>query len=66
MKEDNPDRYQLQVQKSGPVMGWGCKSALGKDNLHFCHGSINAEKYTGILAHHISSRCQLLVTFMQF
>lgn len=27
------------------VMVWGCVSALGKGNLHFCDGTINAEKY---------------------
>ncbi len=28
---------------------WGCVSALGKGNLHFCDGTINAEKYIEIL-----------------
>ena len=26
-------------------MAWGCVSALDNDNLHFCVGTINAEKY---------------------
>ena len=30
-------------------MVWGCVSALGKGNLHFCDGTINAEKYIEIL-----------------
>ncbi len=44
-EKDHPDCYQQQVQKPGSVMVWGCVSALGKGNLHFCHGTINAEKY---------------------
>ncbi len=32
--------YQQQVQKPGSVMVWGCVSALGKGNLHFCDGTI--------------------------
>lgn len=36
-------------EKSSPVMGWGCKSAPGKNNLHFCHGSINGEKYRNFI-----------------
>ncbi len=43
-----PDCYQQQVQKPGSVMVWGCVSALGKGNLHFCDGTINAEKYIEI------------------
>ncbi len=31
----------------------GCVSALGKDNLHFCDGTINAEKYIEILEHNM-------------
>ncbi len=31
------------VQKPGSVMVWGCVSALGKGNLNFCDGTINAE-----------------------
>ncbi len=42
-EKDHPDCYQQQVQKPGSVMVWGC--ALGKGNLHFCGGTINAEKY---------------------
>ncbi len=34
--------------KPGSVMVWGCVSALGKGNLHFCDGTINAEKYIEI------------------
>ncbi len=44
-EKDHPDCYQQQVQKPGSVMVWGCVSALGKGNLHFCDGNINAEKY---------------------
>ncbi len=44
-EKDHPDCYQQQVQKPGSVMVWGCVSALGKGNLHFCDGTINAEKY---------------------
>ncbi len=43
-RKDHPDCYQQQVQKPGSVMVWGCVSALGKGNLHFCDGTINAEK----------------------
>lgn len=32
---------------------WGCVSALGKGNLHFCDGTINAGKYIEILEQHI-------------
>ncbi|KAI2645573.1 putative polyketide synthase 24 [Labeo rohita] len=32
-------------------MVWDCVSALGKGNLHFCDGTINAEKYIEILEH---------------
>ncbi len=35
-EKDHPDCYQQQVQKPGSVMVWGCVSALGKGNLHFC------------------------------
>ncbi len=45
--------YQQQVQKPGSVMVWGCVSALGKGNLHFCDGTINAEKYIEILEHNM-------------
>ncbi len=31
----------------------GCVSALGKGNLHFCDGTINAEKYIEILKHNM-------------
>ncbi len=34
-------------------MVWGCVSALGKGNLHFCDGTINAEKYIEILEHNM-------------
>ncbi len=34
----------------------GCVSALGKGNLHFCDGTINAEKYIEILEHNMPSR----------
>ncbi len=33
--------------------GMGCVSALGKGNLHFCDGTINAEKYIEILEHNM-------------
>ncbi len=52
-EKDHPDCYQQQVQKPGSVMGWGCVSALGKGNLHFCDGTINAEKYIEILEHNM-------------
>ncbi len=39
--------------KPGSVMVWGCVSALGKGNLHFCDGTINAEKYIEILEHNM-------------
>ncbi len=47
-EKDHPGCYQQQVQKPGSVMVWGCVSALGKGNLHFCDGTINAEKYFGV------------------
>ncbi len=40
-------------KSQGPVMVWGCVSALGKGNLHFCDGTINAEKYIEILRHNM-------------
>ncbi len=40
-------------QKPGSVMVWGCVSALGKGNLHFCDGTIIAEKYIEILEHNM-------------
>ncbi len=52
-EKDHPDYYQQQVQKPGSVMVWGCVSALGKGSLHFCDGTINAEKYIEILEHNI-------------
>ncbi len=52
-RKDHPDCYQQQVQKPGSVMVWGCVSALGKGNLHFCDGTINAEKYIEILEHNM-------------
>ncbi len=52
-EKDHPDCYQQQVQKPGSVMVWGCVSALGKGNLHFCDGTINAEKYKEILEHNM-------------
>lgn len=48
-EKDHPDCYQIQVQKPGSVMVWGCVSAFGKGNLHFCDGTINAEKYISVL-----------------
>ena len=50
---DHPDCYQQQVQKPGPVMVWGCVSALGKGNLHFCDGTIYAQRYIEILEQHM-------------
>ncbi len=52
-EKDHPDCYQQQVQKPGSVMVWDCVSALGKGNLHFCDGTINAEKYIEILEHNM-------------
>ncbi len=52
-EKDHPDCYQQQVQKPGSVMVWGCVSALGKGNLHFCDGTINTEKYIEILEHNM-------------
>ncbi len=52
-EKDHPDCYQQQVQKPGSVMVLGCVSALGKGNLHFCDGTINAEKYIEILEHNM-------------
>ncbi len=52
-EKGHPDCYQQQVQKPGSVMVWGCVSALGKGNLHFCDGTINAEKYIEILEHNM-------------
>ncbi len=34
-------------------LSWGCVSALGKGNLHFCDGTINAENYIEILKHNM-------------
>ncbi len=52
-EKNHPDCYQQQVQKPGSVMVWGCVSALDKGNLHFCDGTINAEKYIEILEHNM-------------
>ncbi len=52
-EKDHPDCYQQQVQKPGSVMVWGVSVALGKGNLHFCDGTINAEKYIEILEHNM-------------
>ena len=52
-EKDHPDCYQQQVQNPGSVMVWGCVSALGKGNSHFCDGTINAEKYIEILEQHM-------------
>lgn len=59
VEKDHPDCYQQQVQKPGSVMVWGWVSATGKGNLHFCDGTINAEKYIKILEQHMlpSRRC---------
>ncbi len=43
----------LPATRPGSVMVWGCVSALGKGNLHFCDGTINAEKYIEILEHNM-------------
>lgn len=45
--------YQQQVQNPGSVMIWACVSALGKGNVHFCDGIINADKYIKILEHNM-------------
>ena len=37
------------------VILWGCIIVLDKGNLHFCDGSINAEKYSEILEQHMLS-----------
>ena len=52
-EKDHPDCYQQQVQKPVSVMVWGCVGALGKGNLHFCDGTINAEKCIEILEQHM-------------
>ncbi len=62
-EKDHPDCYQQQVQKPGSVMVWGCVSALGKGNLHFCDGTINAEKYIEILATLQIGKCFTVPTF---
>ncbi len=40
-------------QKARVCQGMGCVSALGKGNLHFCDGTVNAEKYIEILEHNM-------------
>ena len=52
-EKNHPDCYQQKVQKPASVMVWGCDRALGKGNLHFCDGTINAEKYIEILEQHM-------------
>ncbi|KAI5086016.1 hypothetical protein C0J45_23516, partial [Silurus meridionalis] len=47
------ERNGCCVQKPGSVMVSGCVSALGKGNLHFSDGTINAEKYIEILEHNM-------------
>lgn len=48
----------------------GCVSALGKGNLHFCAGTISAEKYIEILEQymlpsrrHLFQGCPCITTF---
>ncbi len=52
-EKDHPDRYQQQVQKPGSVMVWVVSVPLANGNLHFCDGTINAEKYIEILEHNM-------------
>ncbi len=52
-EKDHPDCYQQQVQKPGSVMVWGCVSCPWQRYLHFCDGTINAEKYIEILEHNM-------------
>ncbi len=52
-KEGSSRLLPATSQKPGSVMVWGCVSALGKVNLHFCDGTINAEKYIEILEHNM-------------
>lgn len=40
--------HQQQMLKPGSMMGWSCKSAVGKGHWHFCYGSINAERSNDI------------------
>ncbi len=47
------NRHSSISDKPGSVMVWGCVSAFGKGNLHFCDGTINAEKYIEILEHNM-------------
>lgn len=49
-EKDHPDCYQRKVQPPASVMVWGCVSA---GNLHFCEGTINAEKYIQVLEQHM-------------
>ncbi len=37
----------------GSIMVWGCVSALGKGNLHFCDGPLMLKKYIEILEHNM-------------
>lgn len=52
-RRKGPSRLLPAVQKPGFVMVWCCVSAVGKGNLHFCDGTINAEKYIEILEQHM-------------
>lgn len=48
-EKNHPDCHQQQVQKPRSVMVRGRVSALGKGNLPFCDGTVNAEKFMEIL-----------------
>ncbi|KAL7868504.1 hypothetical protein SRHO_G00098880, partial [Serrasalmus rhombeus] len=52
-EKDYPDCFQCKVQKPASLMGWGCVSAHGVDNLHICEGTINAERYIQVLEQHL-------------
>ncbi len=53
-EKDHPDCYPATSPKARGLSWYGvCVSALGKGNLHFCDGTINAEKYIEILEHNM-------------
>ncbi len=49
-EKDHPDCYQQTSPKARVCHGMGLCQCPGKGNLHFCDGTINAEKYIEILS----------------
>lgn len=57
---DHPDCFQHNVRKPAFAMVWGYVSAHGRDNLHICEGTVNAERHIQVL-----TRCHSSVIFFR-